>query len=98
MTTPDDPVEVAARATYEVDFGPRTVWVNSNMGICVARFGRQGAEIHKDFAEQMASGSECLICEHGMTDAAAWERWCARVWTYFGVVIEPITKPSWITP
>lgn len=73
---------------YQIQSDGKTVWINGNDGMCVARFSRHGIDIHRSFAEQLATGSQCLDCEHGDDiDYSHWQRFKSRVKELFGVEV-----------
>jgi hypothetical protein len=62
----------------QVDTDGVTVWVNTEAG-CIARFGRQGIDIHRTHAEMKAVGDECLFCTHGPTTKTDWHLFVAKM-------------------
>jgi hypothetical protein len=54
-----------------------TVWVNTEVG-CIARFGRQGIDIHRMHAETKGVCDECLYCTHAPTTKTDWHTFVAK--------------------
>lgn len=40
------------------------VWIHSEDGSTVGRFGRNGIDIHNTFTVQQETGVQCLLCTH----------------------------------
>lgn len=63
------------------------VWLHCSDGSTVARFGRQGIDLHNSVSEQMEGASQCRLCTHGATTAEDWEVFRARCLEWWGVDI-----------
>jgi hypothetical protein len=57
----------------QVDSDGVTVWVNTELG-CIARFGRQGIDIHKvRMPGEPRITDECLYCTHAAVTRVDWD-------------------------
>jgi len=81
---------------YQIAFDGNTVWVNTAEGICVARFGRGGIDIHKDYEAQMAGGPQCLHCTHGRPGIEEWNDFIIKMKAIYGVAIPEEARGVWI--
>lgn len=68
-----------------------TVWVNSNKGHCIARFGRMGIDIH---TEDTKVATKCLHCTHKPTTTKDWEEFKAKMQEHYGLEIPESHKPN----
>jgi len=63
----------------QIDTDGITVWVNCEAG-CIARFGRQGIDIH---SVAMPGGprvsDDCLYCTHGPVTKTDWHTFVAKM-------------------
>lgn len=57
-------------AKYEITSDGVTVWVNSDEGYCLARFGRMGIDVH--LQPRYAGENECAYCTHAKTTKMDW--------------------------
>ncbi len=69
-----------------------TVWVNSETA-CLGRFGRQGIDVHT-VTPGTGGGSECLYCTHGLTIAADWDVFVAKMLEHHGVLVAAKYRPD----
>ena len=46
-----------AKRQYKIETDGTTVWVNSETGMCIGRFGRNGVDVHRDFEAQLELGN-----------------------------------------
>jgi len=81
---------------YQIAFDGNTVWVNTDDGVCVARFGRGGIDIHKDLEGQLEGGSQCLHCTHERPGAAEWGEFVRQMKAVYGVEIPQEARVAWI--
>jgi hypothetical protein len=70
----------------------RTVWVNGAGG-CIARFGRNGIDIHRGAEAMSGAITECLFCTHTPTSAADWDVFVAKMLELHGVRIDAKFRP-----
>ena len=85
---------ICQRSGHEVIWDGRVVWVNSGVdGVSLGRFSAQGIDVHKPFAEQLASGSACLDCS---TDGSAegWKKFQALLLKHYNVVVPDKAAPK----
>lgn len=80
---------------FEIKTDGRTVWVNGMHG-CIGRFGRGGIDVHKTAAEQVESGTQCLLCTHGRPMLADWETFQAAMLKFYGTEIANTLMPGWV--
>lgn len=71
----------------------RTVWVNSEEGHLIGRFGVFGIDIHRDLCEQSDKG-ECLYCTHEVTKPADWETFKVKMREHHKVRVTDKHRPS----
>ena len=65
----------------------RTVWINSNRGMCVGRFSA-----HADYEAQL-QGTHCLDCCHGLPFDESWERFKTSMESHYLIAIGDEFKP-----
>jgi len=71
-----------------------TVWVNSGEdGSSIARFGRQGIDIHRSAKEQRTLGP-CLFCTHAPTTPADWKLFQEKMLELYYLRIDDKFKPK----
>lgn len=86
----------------QVSSDGRTVWVNDELGGCVARLGPFRVDVHRSTQEQIATGVACSDCyvvemlgsmaKHG---DKVWNDFVESVEALHGVVIDRAHRPSW---
>lgn len=74
----------------------KTVWVNSDQGMCIGRFSRFGIDVHHDYETQARGCAQCLECAHGEPDADGWRRFCALMLEHYGVEVPDKYKPRFL--
>lgn len=86
-------VVVPASMMYEVASDGRTVWVNNAHG-SIARFVvRDGSyEVHKDVAEQIESGTSCLVCT-SQGQPVGWSSFLDALGRCYGIDFMPREPP-----
>lgn len=82
------------RADHVIESDGTTVWINAASGICLARFGVMGIDIHGDLESQMAGRSECLLCTHERTGRADWDRFVEGMLRFHGIVVPASHRPA----
>jgi hypothetical protein len=70
-----------------------TVWINGPDGL-LARFGRNGIDIHNPLSVQQDSGRECLFCTHTPTDHQDWELFVLKMAELHGITVGPELMPD----
>lgn len=84
MKTPD----------HEITSDGTCVWVNAADGSCIARFGRQGTDVHKDVASMLLGEGQCLdCCPHTGDLDADWAYFTASVMRHYGIAVGDEHKP-----
>lgn len=78
----------APMLTHDVQYDGQTVWVHSSDGFTVARFGKQGVDIH------LPDATGCIDCTHGPTGAQEWTRFVDGCLQHYGVEIPYAAAPS----
>ena len=81
---------------FQVLFDGVTVWVNSSGGVCVARFGRAGIDIHRDIEDQLAGSPQCLRCTHSRPMVEDWRLFVEDVERLYNVRVPEESCPAWI--
>lgn len=81
------------RDDVEIDSDGRTVWVNDSDGSCIGRFGAMGVDIHHPMTEQLAGGSQCLLCTHGPTSREHWDAFVEGMRRLHGVEVGEDHRP-----
>lgn len=79
---------------HEIASDGRTVWVNSQTGACLGRFGPMGIDIHHDIGHE--SGTECLSCTHSPATLTDWHRFVLEMKKFYDVAIGEEHKPTWL--
>lgn len=79
--------KAASTLTTEVASDGQTVWVNSGTGMCLARFGPYGIDVHRDFEDQRRTGEQCLACTHERTTLKDWWSFQTLTRRYHGIVV-----------
>ncbi len=80
---------------HEIAWDGRTVWVNScKDSMCIGRFTKVSAEVHRDTEGQLTKG-ECLDCFED-TSPAGWERFKASMLEHYNVTIPDNIKPEYL--
>lgn len=87
MKTTPWPSERERLDLIQIDSDGRTVWVNDHTSTCIGRFGFGGVDIHHSWEEQIERGQQCLACEKGPTDRGHWERFKAKMFQHYKVVV-----------
>lgn len=84
---------------HEVISDGAVVWVNAADGTCIGRFARQGVDIHKDLAAQIADGDQCLDCRRHTGDLDAdWAYFKAAMARHYGIAVPDDHKPTSFAP
>ena len=86
---------ISAMAVETISDG-RTVWVNGADGMCLARFGRAGIDVHRNFAAQASGEPECLACTHEPTHLADWRRFQILTRRHHGIGVGDEHMPGYI--
>ena len=82
---------------FEVIADGTTVWVNSNEdGGCVARFGRNGIDIHRTTEEQMRGQPQCRSCTHSKVTLEDWICFRLKVREFYGVEVPEAYRPEYL--
>jgi hypothetical protein len=89
-------VSVAWPDGTEIWSDGRTVWVNGTDGCCLGRFSKNGIDIHKDAAGQMASGDQCLDCKIGPTTNDDWLSFQAGMKRHYGISVDDKHMPKFL--
>jgi len=72
-----------------------TVWINSGIdGSSIARFGKNGIDIHTSFSAQRDGAAECLHCTHEPVTAEDWETFKREVKCHHDVLVTDEYKPK----
>ena len=71
-----------------------TVWVNSQQGDCIGRFGRNGIDIHRTVEAQLNGADQCLHCTHGAVTADRWQEFKDKMLELYGVTVTDEHKPT----
>src|SRR5579862_5988044 len=74
-----------------IDSDGTTVWVNVADG-CIARFGRQGIDIHNPPLE--STRLECLLCTHGPTTLEDWDHFVGAMLRLYGILVPQEHMPE----
>lgn len=80
----------------EITSNGKTVWVNDDEGVCLGRFSRFGIDVHKDFAGQVASDTQCLDCKAGPVNREDWERFKAGMLSFHNVTVDDSHMPGFL--
>lgn len=80
---------------HEIISDGRVVWVNAANGCCLARFSKNGIDVHHDLKGQ-ETGIQCLDCAPGPTDLAAWRQFQLSVLRYHGIDVDDSYKPKFL--
>jgi hypothetical protein len=76
---------------HEVMSNGERVWINGPDGASVARFSsRAGRDIHKPYAEVVATGEECLDC----SPSTSWEEFKEGVLKHYGIDLHEKHAPQ----
>lgn len=75
---------------YELTTDGVTVWINSAHGVCLARFGRGGVDVHTDY-EAQAAGKTCLRC----STTPDWGMFVEAVRDHHGIDVPEAARPRW---
>lgn len=67
-----------------------TVWVNSDKGYCLGRFGRMGIDVHRPPGD---TKGECLYCTHAPVTARDWKMFKTQMKRHHNVVVTDQDKP-----
>jgi hypothetical protein len=81
----------------QVESDGKTVWVNSETGMCVGRFSWAGIDIHHDYEAQIQFGRQCMHCKKGPTNAEDWDAFKAEMATHYGVRIDNRHAPRFLS-
>lgn len=84
------------RTQHEIVSDGHTVWINGVDGMCLGRFSRFGADVHRTFAEQAANSGECLECTHTRPDREVWDRFVAAMLVHHGVSVPAEVIPAFL--
>jgi hypothetical protein len=68
-----------------------TVWVNAENGLCLARFGTFGIDIH---SAEFPRTQECVFCTHERTTAESWRLFVEKVLQIHGILVNPHYCPK----
>lgn len=74
----------------------RTVWVNGENGMCLARFNQFGIDVHTDFDGQIKTGISCLACTHEKPGLTEWRSFQVLTRRFHGISIEDEHMPSFV--
>lgn len=85
------------KENFEIATDDRTVWINAESGMCVARFTRFGMDVHEDAKAQL-EGKHCLDCAmHLKGDIVkSWNRFVGSMKQFYGIDIPPRFKPKYV--
>lgn len=72
----------------------KTVWVNSEDGSSIGRFGALGVDIHRSATEQLDGKGECLLCTHGRTGPDEWKMFVEGMMSLYGITIAARYMPQ----
>jgi hypothetical protein len=72
-----------------------SVWINAADGMCIARFGRMGIDVHRDYEGQQKLG-KCLECSAGPTSLRDWRAFQTLVRRHYGVGVGDEHMPIFI--
>jgi hypothetical protein len=75
---------------YIIESDGITVWVNGAVG-ALARFGRNGIDIHKVGGTQ---GNECLFCTHAVTQTGDWVTFVDQMQRLYGITVPDKHQPD----
>lgn len=66
-----------------------TLWIHASTGETIARYSVLfGMDIHNTIANQKKNKPQCLMCTHGKSDRAEFDKFCEKVKKLWGVVID----------
>jgi hypothetical protein len=86
---------VRSTIAAEITSDGHTVWVNAVDGMCVARFGRYGIDVHRDYEGQKQSG-QCLACTAGLTTLRDWRAFQILMRRHYSIGIGDEHMPIYI--
>lgn len=75
---------------HEITTDGRTVWVNSETGMCIGRFRAGLMDVHHD-AEGQATGLHCLACASG--DEATFEAFVKEMKRHHDIDVPELYRP-----
>jgi hypothetical protein len=81
---------------HQVSGDGKTVWVDDNMGGCIARFSKHGIDIHATTEQQIETGLPCLFCTHVVPGPSDWDLFVKKVRELHGVKILKSFMPDFI--
>lgn len=74
---------------FDIRSDGRTVWVHSDTGHTVGRFGPMGVDVHTP------DSTGCLDCTHGATGPREWDRFVTSMFTHYGVRVDDEHRPDY---
>jgi len=78
---------------YEITTDGTTVWVNSSDG-AIARFGKNGIDIHCSLGEMVEFGTQCLQCTHQPTTVDDWRAFQDGMLKHHGISVSDGFMPK----
>lgn len=79
----------------EISTDGKTVWINGPDGCCLGRFSKNGIDIHK-IAKLQETDGQCIDCEKGPTDIAAWHRFQLGMFAAHAVTVSAKFTPEFL--